>query len=393
MKKYDTYQEFCTGCGLCRSVKGIPLYEDDKGFVYPDSKISEEKEFCSKVCLAGGNSIKTLRSHNVWGRYHNVYSGHSLDCEIRKRASSGGVITSLCIYLLENKIVDGIIQIKMDDDVPYKTDVVISRSKDDVLKCMGSRYGISSPLKDIKSMANHHEKYAFVGKPCDVSALKMYQKEYQDLSEQIIFTISFFCAGMPSDNAQRELLERLGCRNVDECDSLHYRGNGWPGYATCVKNGGEINKITYDESWGQILGRDVRKSCRFCIDGIGELADVACGDAWYLDESRKPDFSERAGRNVIFVRTEKGKKVLNSAFNKRYIELMPFEIDELQYMQAYQYERRTTMIAKILALRVMRRGIPHYSLKVLYRLAVKGRIRSQLRIFKGTIQRISKGVI
>ncbi len=35
------------------------------------------------------------------------------------------------------------------------------------------------------------------------------------------------------------------------------------------------------------------------FDGIGEMADVACGDAWYLTESGQADFSEHAGRNVI----------------------------------------------------------------------------------------------
>ena len=48
--------------------------------------------------------------------------------------------------------------------------------------------------------------------------------------------MSFFCAGLPSIDAQKKLLEEMGCNS--RVVSLRYRGNGWPGYATAnLENG------------------------------------------------------------------------------------------------------------------------------------------------------------
>lgn len=109
------------------------------------------------------------------------------------------------------------------------------------------------------------------------------------LKETIPYLFSFFCMGLPSESAQIKLLKKLECK---ECKSLDYRGNGWPGFATAIDKDSKVHQITYDESWGEILGRDLMPVCKFCIDGIGEMADIACGDAWYLTSENTPDFSE-----------------------------------------------------------------------------------------------------
>ena len=124
----------------------------------------------------------------------------------------------------------------------------------------------------------------------------------------------------------------------DRCISLRYRGNGWPGYATVQKIDGKCNKISYNESWSKILGRDVRKSCRFCIDGIGSLADISCGDAWYLLKNNKPDFSEHKGRNIVFSRTRKGETLLNDAVQGGFIHTEEYkELNNLKLIQKYQF--------------------------------------------------------
>lgn len=69
------------------------------------------------------------------------------------------------------------------------------------------------------------EKYAFVGKPCDVQSFKLYLVEDEELSEKIVLTLSFYCAGIPSVEAQKELLSHLGCNSEKECKRLDYRGN------------------------------------------------------------------------------------------------------------------------------------------------------------------------
>lgn len=214
------------------------------------------------------------------------------------------------------------------------------------------------------------------------------------LEKNILYTMSFFCMGLPSEKAQENLLLQLGCE-TNSCKDLQYRGNGWPGFTTAVDENGKNYKMDYDTSWGKILGRDLMPACRFCLDGIGEMADVACGDAWYLTESGQADFSEHAGRNVIFARTKKGLELIRKAQEKQRIETKEYNNYEnsLIKIQKSQYERRIAMRARVLALKIMRKPYPVYSHKILKKYASKLTKGKQLRICLGTCKRIIKGKI
>ena len=114
--------------------------------------------------------------HDIWGTIKGAYVGYSADPNIRYKAASGGALTEICIYLLNNKIVDGIIQTTFDPEDQTKTISVISHTANEVVERCGSRYSISVPLKNIINMMQEGKKYAFVGKPCDVMALRRYMK-------------------------------------------------------------------------------------------------------------------------------------------------------------------------------------------------------------------------
>lgn len=384
------YKEFCTGCGLCHSAYGIELQKDGNGYLYPVSYEGKQKEL-SEICPAGGHASQEMDAAEMWGKTEKVFLGWSADQKIRKQASSGGVLTALCCYLLEQNLVDGIIQTAAD--AGYHTKTVISRTPEEVKKCMGSRYSISSPLLEIKQILKEEERYAFVGKPCDVSALRMYLKEDEKLESQIGYLFSFFCAGMPGERAQKQLLHELGCDREEECDVLQYRGNGWPGYATVTKKDGTQAQMSYDDSWGKILGRDVRKICRYCIDGIGEMADVSCGDAWYLTADGRPDFSEKEGRNVIFARNPEGLELILAAASAGTLSIEEYERckEELKKIQKYQYERRSTMHAMLSGLRTVGKCTPAYNSRLLkaYEKNADGKLK--LKRFLGTVKRAVKG--
>lgn len=386
------YTEYCTGCGLCKSIRNVEFYKDEKGYEYP--KLTEKEiEFCKEVCPAGGKALLETSGSQVWGNAEEVYLGWSEDDDVREKASSGGMLTTLCLYLLEKEIVDGIIQTKVDDHSAYGTKTVISRTREDILECKGSRYAISSPLKEIRQLLEEGEKYAFVGKPCDVSALAMYLKKDAEMKEQIPYLFSFFCAGVPSESANIKLLKELNCADPKDCVSLQYRGNGWPGYAMAVKKDGTQTQMTYEDSWGKILGRDVRKSCRFCIDGIGEMADISCGDAWYLTEDKKPSFAEASGRNVVFARSEKGTRLLERAFEEGYVHLEDYrgQLDDLKFIQKYQYERKATMGAMLTALRIFRKAAPDYDKKKMREYGKGVSRKRRVKRFLGSCKRIMAG--
>lgn len=391
----EILKEYCTGCGLCKSTCSMEFLTDSKGFKIPNIETEEQEKFCKSVCMAAGKPSDQFSVDNVWGNSKAVCLGWSSDEDIRLRASSGGVITSLCCYLIDMKLIDGIIQTVRDDNIPYETKTVISRNSEQVKLCMGSRYSTSAPLEDILKLLEDKEIYAFVGKPCDVAILRTYLSQHQEYQGRIRYLFSFFCAGQPSEKAQLKLLKQLGCDNARECKSLQYRGNGWPGFATAIKYDGTNKTMTYNDSWGKILGRDVRKCCRVCLDGIGELADIACGDAWYLTNDGKPDFSEGLGRNVVFARTEFGNTLLKEALGQGYIVLKDYEnyTDELKKIQKYQFDRRVSMQTMIAAMKLAQKNVPSYNKNVLRRLSKNASFVQKAKRFLGTFKRIKQGKI
>ena len=389
------YKEYCTGCGLCMTTLKKSYNEDEKGYVTPHLN-ETDTAFCSIVCPAGGNALKKYQDGSIWGKYKRIVLGWSNNDRIRKCSSSGGVLTTICLYLLEKGIVDGIIQTKRSSKDIRKTETILSRTKEDVLACMGSRYTTSSPLMDLNGLMKSGETYAFVGKPCDVSALRIFMEEMKpDWKEQIEYLFSFFCAGQPSIQANNKLVSALGGNNIEECVDLQYRGNGWPGFAALTKKDGSAKQMDYETSWMKILGRDVRKICRFCADGTGELADISCGDAWFLGANGRPDFTERAGRNVILARTEKGTTLLKEIEGVGMIVTESFdpEKDGLRKMQPYHYTRKASLQVYKWALRLCGRSFPLYDNNKLAKFAKGFSIKQKVLRFGGTVQRVLKGTI
>lgn len=387
------YKEYCCGCGLCESMNKAKLIKDEKGFLVPKEETKDFKEFCSKVCPASGVQCNELEADNIWGKNENVSIAYSSDKNIRYTASSGGVLTSLCCFLLETKKVDAIIHTGEDKSNPISTTTICSRTKEDIINGCGSRYSSSNPLRDINQYLNTGEKYAFVGKPCDVTALRNYSKMDDRVEKVFPYMFSFFCAGAPSEKVNIQLLEKMGC-NYKECSSLKYRGDGWPGYATAIDNNGK-HQLPYRTAWRDTLGRDIRLMCRFCLDGIGELADISCGDAWKMNENKEPIFEEADGQNVVFCRTEKGKQLYREACEKGYIhseEYKNYE-EELKHYQKYQFNRKTTMKDTIFALKIFRKSYPKYDTKLLKKYTKKSTLKIRGKRFVGTIKRLIKGKI
>lgn len=283
MKNERYFKKYCTGCGLCSSQCNT-VFKNENGFLTPDLH-SDALDFCSKYCMSSYVPDQKDWSKSIWGNYESIYYGYSNDSDIRYLASSGGVITSICLYLLSNNIVDGILHTGCDESFPWRTKTFCSTTSEEVIARAGSRYAQSSPLKDIFNLIEHGKSYAYVGKPCDVYSLKAFCKNHKEFSGSITVTISFFCAGVPSETANLKLLTALSCK-PDECAALSYRGMGWPGNAEVTTKTGISTSMDYQSSWGRILGRDIRTICRFCMNGTGECADISCGDAWYLKDNK-----------------------------------------------------------------------------------------------------------
>ncbi|ELE42929.1 Coenzyme F420 hydrogenase/dehydrogenase, beta subunit C-terminal domain [Escherichia coli] len=385
--------ELCTGCGLCSSVysKSISMALSEKGFLRP--KVIEKSVLDIELpfCPGAGLYIEKHDSQNniLWGNINNCLVGFSSSSEVRYRGASGGVLSQIGIYLLENKLVDGVIHIGVDSNDPLKNIIKVSKTKAEIVCNAGSRYSPAAPLEKILQIIgeNGNKKYAFIGKPCDVAALRVFISNNKHYANNIPYIFSFMCAGTPSIEGTYEILRKFHIKKEDLI-SFRYRGDGWPGVTKAVDRHFGEKKMSYNESWGNILGKYLQKRCKICPDGIGEFADIVCADAWHGDKSGYPNFEEKDGRSLIIIRTTVGVDLINQMLMSNSITTESFNINELNTIQPAQRHRRQSLFARLLAMKLMFLITPKYKGFSLFSNAMSMSFKRNIFAFCGMVLRI-----
>ena len=387
----------CAGCGLCSSLApdALVMGHSGDGFLRPfgEGQVAPETEaVIAATCPGAGLAQEPLGRTDdpLWGPYVAMHTGFATDDEMRRQASSGGALSALLVHLVETRQVDAIVQTGADTNLPIGNRTMVSRTREEILASAGSRYAPSAPLAGLESYLESDETFAFVGKPCDVAALRALQRHDPRVETRFPVLISFFCAGVPSLAGAREVLARLGVAEA-ELVAFRYRGNGWPGYATATRMDGSQERMSYADSWGGILSRHVQLRCKICPDGTGGFADVVCADAWETDEKGYPLFEERDGVSLVISRTEKGEALAQSAKAAGALVLEPFNVSELARMQPGQTGKRRYTLPRLVALRALRRPVPRYRGFHLRRNAIHAGARAALRNFLGTLRRAAQG--
>lgn len=356
----------CAGCGGCALVADgkINMKMQDPGYLRPVQTApltAREESRISRICPGLGQSVAARgRTDDVlWGPYVSMQTGWAKDADLRHTASSGGALSAVLNHLLAAGTVDQVIQTAASPQVPVANAAVLSRSAADVRAAAGSRYAPSAPLAGIAPLLDSGKRFAFVGKPCDVAALRALALEDTRVDQRIPVMLSFFCAGVPSQHGAEQLLRKLGT-TLDETSTFRYRGNGWPGYATATLKDGREASISYHESWGKVLTSHVQLRCKICADGTGQAADIVCADAWETDERGYPLFEEEDGISLIVARTQKGQTILQDSKAAGHLVTNSFDVPKLADIQPGQSERRRVLAARLLGLQLLARPSPTY---------------------------------
>lgn len=384
---------YCIGCGICAGLIGankIKMSLSGQGNMRPISVAvfdSDEMEIIYKVCPGiRMEHFKTLQNlHPIWGPIKIVRTGYATDTDIRREGSSGGVISALAVYLIESGQVDFVAQIAVSPSSPLTNELQLSRSRADVLHAAGSRYAPSAPLARLEELLASGQRFALVGKPCDVAAVRRWGQYDERVGKQVRYLISFMCAGVPSINGTHEVLASLGVSS-DELASFRYRGDGWPGKARATTKDGRIAEMDYATSWGSILNRHLQFRCKICPDGTGEFADVVCADAWYGKDGY-PDFEERDGRSLILSRTPAGESLVSQAVRAGVISVSGLALEEVDRMQPYQRNRKQMVLGRLIGTRLRRGFAPSFWRMGLVRASLSAKPMDWLRNAWGTFKR------
>lgn len=387
----------CCGCGGCAAVApdAVAMRLDAEGYLRPvqGAAVSTAQEaLIARICPGVGltQAPEGRADDPLWGPLIAMRAGHATDPELRRTGSSGGALSALLVHLLDSGAVDHVVQVAADPALPIGNRTVCSSTRDEVLAAAGSRYAPSGPLEGLERYLASSARHAFVGKPCDVAALAALRQVDPRVAVRFPYLLSFFCAGVPSLAGAREVLGQLQAPEA-QLAAFRYRGNGWPGFATARLRDGTERRMSYADSWGKILSRHVQFRCKICPDGTGGFADVVCADAWEADVRGYPVFDEREGSSLIVSRTAGGEALIAAAVAAGRLQVAPFDAAGLAAIQPGQAGKRRLTLARLLALRLLRRPAPVYRGFHLARNAARAGLRANARNFLGTLRRVWRG--
>lgn len=389
--------QLCTGCGLCASLAdgAVEMRMIPPGYSRPtqtaeldsgcEAKIAATCPGVSVAAWDDGGSVDPY-----WGPYRQVTTGHAVDPLVRFEGSSGGAVSALLIHALESGLVDRVIHIAADPERPTRNVTTCSRTAEEVIAGAGSRYTASSPLAQIEEALSEGGSLAFVGKPCDISALRRLGEIDPRVDRHVRIAISFFCGGMPSHNGVERILTSMGV-DLSEVVAFRYRGRGWPGRTAAVTRSGQVAEMSYAKSWGAHLSHEVQFRCKICSDAVGGAADIACADAWYGGESGYPSFDEQDGRSLIIARSAGGEELLASAVTAGALAIEPLDLRQVNLMQPSQARRKRLVAARTLALAATGQPRPKMRGTWVREASRTADLTESLRNFLGTMRRILLG--
>ncbi|MGI4876791.1 MAG: Coenzyme F420 hydrogenase/dehydrogenase, beta subunit C-terminal domain [Janthinobacterium lividum] len=386
--------QLCSGCGLCASLAegAIELTTVAPGFTRPQqvADISATAEAAIEAtcpALVIDNRPSAPNFDPLWGPWFSTGTGYATDAALRHQASSGGVISALLVHALATNVVDYVVETTMDADRPLANVTVTGRTAGEVFSAAGSRYAASSPLAAISALLDAAGRFAFVGKPCDISALRALARIDPRVDAKVPLMLAFFCAGIPSGDGARRILAAIDAPE-DEVTAFRYRGDGWPGNATATLRDGTTRSMSYHDSWGKILSKEIQFRCKICPDAVGSAADIACADAWYGDDKGYPSFAEQAGRSLVMARTTFGEALVRDAVAAGVIVTEPLDPGEIVRMQPSQARRKRELLARLAAVKVAGRPVPRYRGVRLLDAARQASVVQHARAFAGLVRRL-----
>lgn len=353
--------DFCIGCGLCQSALGaetIRLEENDKGLRVPvehraltGAEAEAFSVYCPGANMTAPAPAEDARHNPMWGNMRlsrQVYAG---DASTRFRSASGGALTGLCRHLLASKIVGFIQHVRPDPERALHSIAWRSETPEQLAEGSGSRYAPTSPLTAFHDALDVGRPFAFVGRPCDVMAIRQLAMTDRRVKERCRYLMTFMCGGTSEFQITTGQLEKWGTSEA-ALSHFSWRGNGCPGPVLATEKDGGEHRGTYftlygkDESaWGLFL------RCKLCPDAIGLSADIVASDCWAggaPEEDANGDPVEDAGFNYVIARTPEGEALLKAAMTSGEIVANAREIgtEDFDDVQPHQVTKRQALKAR-----------------------------------------------
>lgn len=348
---------YCIGCGVCAVLAGEPgrsnVLLDAKGFYQIDvgsldSSFSNVDQVCPFSNSAAdedtmGSEIHGSENqyHSSIGRYSALYAGYVKSGEFRQRGSSGGMTSWVLAGLFEAGEIDGVVHVGTSEREDLLYEYRISRSIQELSQSSKSQYypvEMSNVLNDVRSTPG---RYAIVGVPCFVKAVRLLMRQDEVLDERIRYCVGLFCGHLKSKGFAEYLAFQMGIHpgqlaDFDFRTKLSDRPASKYAVSATARSGKKESSPTHSlkgTDWG--MGFFKYKACDFCDDISAELADISIGDAWL------PEYeSDYKGTNLVITRNKTLEGILTRGDASGSIHLEPITLDKALQSQKANVRHR-----------------------------------------------------
>lgn len=286
----------CNGCMACleKCHKNAITVKDDLEYYNAiiDETLCVNCGKCSDVC-PNNSDIEKLQPQS-W------YQGWA-DNSIRLKSSSGGAASSIIKAFIED---GGYVASCMFNEGEFSFDV--TNSIETAKKFAGSKYVKSNPAGiygKIDKLLKDGEKVLFIGLPCQVSALKNFVKNKENL-----VTADLICHGTPSPVLLEKCLSEYGY-DIKNLSDIKFRINGLKDINDGRQNIAPL--YTMDSYLIAFLHSfDYTENCYSCkFATTDRVSDITLGDSWGTEYTNEV----KDGVSLIMCQSEKGRELIEKA--------------------------------------------------------------------------------
>jgi len=341
-------RKLCTGCGICKGicpVCAIEMMIDEYGIFTPqiDSEKCVDCELCMKVCP--GHEFDyvhhmqklhgKLPDNVAIGPIIKAYAGYAADKSVLDISQSGGFVSALLIYGIENKLFDGAVVTSWNEKNPFEPSVYIAKTKDEVLKAVGSKYNPVPVAAIANKILKSDGRYAFVGTPCQIQGMRKAEDYVKGLADKIALYVGLHCLSVFNYHYHDQILHKIK-KAKSEISYFRFRDKkwrGWPCDMLLKTKSGETVNLT-----GTFSRLDARSyfsnwRCQLCFDKFNEFSDVSCGDCRIPIHYGKSTMSEAYyhvnGKSDIVIRSVRANDVIEKMIADRVLYVEESEIKAL----------------------------------------------------------------
>jgi coenzyme F420 hydrogenase subunit beta len=297
----------CTSCGGCIGICPYIHVRKENVVVFEQCGMKEGR--CYELCPRTRLDLDALnqevfgkeRDDFLLGTHKAIYMAQSARAGIQKKAQYGGVVTGLLTYALEKKLIDGAVLVNYSTDYSLLPEPVLVRTKEEILACAGSKYTAAPSLQILSESVKKCKKLAYVGRACQIEALRKRIKIEPEIGERIALIVGLFCMWALN-------FKKLYAHLVEKIDVSKARGFDIPYNRFVVYT----EKKSVELEFEPIKGFR-RSTCDVCYDFTSELADLSVGSTEWKDDW-----------NTLITRTERGQKLADRAAKDKALRVKEF---------------------------------------------------------------------